>query len=66
VRYAADPFRTEFFVATSQPDRDYGNFGAGVNVTFARGFSAFVDFDTVLGLDNIDRYLVTLGGRIQF
>lgn len=66
VIYAADPNRTRFFVATSAPDRDYFNVGAGVNVTFARGLSAFVDFDTVLGLDEVDRYLVTLGGRIQF
>jgi outer membrane autotransporter protein len=65
-RYSADPDRNTFFARTSDPDRDYANLGAGVSAQFPNGFSAFVDFDTVQGLSRVDRYQLTIGGRLAF
>jgi hypothetical protein len=65
-RYLADPNNNRFFVRTSSPDRDYANVGGGVTVTTPGGFSAFLDLDTILGLDDVERYLLTAGVRLQF
>jgi uncharacterized protein with beta-barrel porin domain len=65
-RYAADPNRIQFFVDPEGPDRNYFNLGVGVVATFGSGFSAFVDYQTVLGLDDVDDHLFTVGGRYEF
>ncbi len=65
-RFVADPNQTRLVLRTSSPDRNYFRVGTGVAATFAEGMSAFVDFETVLGLRDIDVYAVTLGARYQF
>ncbi len=64
--YAADPNKTEFFVKTKGPDRDYLNVGGGVSVTFAGAWSAFIDVDGVLALRDVTQTRVVAGGRYTF
>jgi outer membrane lipase/esterase len=51
---------------TDHPDRDYGRLGAGVSTQFARGISAFVDYDTLIDLRDVEQHRFTAGGRIEF
>ena len=51
---------------TKSPDRDYARLGAGVSAQFASGISAFVDYDTVLALSDVEHHRITAGGRIEF
>jgi outer membrane lipase/esterase len=51
---------------TDSPDRDYARLGAGVAAQFAQGISAFLDYDTVLALSDVENHRFTAGGRIEF
>jgi outer membrane autotransporter protein len=51
---------------TESPDRDYARFGAGVSAQLAEGISAFVDYDAVFGLREVEQHRFTAGGRIEF
>jgi outer membrane autotransporter protein len=51
---------------TDSPDRDYGRLGAGVSAQFAHGISAFVDYDTLIDLRDVEQHRFTAGGRIEF
>jgi hypothetical protein len=37
-----------------------------MSAQFAQGFSAFLDYDTVLGLRDVEHHRFTLGGRLEF
>jgi len=50
-------------VFTDAPDRNFFNIGVGLSATFRGGVSAFVSYETVLGLENITRHSVTMGVR---
>jgi outer membrane lipase/esterase len=54
------------FSRTKSPDRDYARLGAGVSAQFAQGISAFLDYDTVLALSDVEHHRFTAGGRIEF
>jgi outer membrane autotransporter protein len=54
------------FSRTDSPDRDYARLGAGISAQFARGISAFLDYDTVLALSDVEHHRFTAGGRIEF
>ncbi len=66
VRFDADPSRTRFFVRTDSPDRDFFNLGVGVAAALTNGYAVFADFETVLGLDDVDAYVITVGFRREF
>lgn len=51
---------------TSSPDRDYGRVGGGVSAQFPRGIAAFVDYEALVGLRDVEYHRLTLGGRISF
>jgi outer membrane autotransporter protein len=51
---------------TDDPDRNYFNLGVGVAATFARGISAFVYYETVLGLEDVTQHRVAGGVRVEF
>jgi len=51
---------------TSKPDRNYGRLGIGSSLQLAGGMAFFVDYDTVLGLEDVDHHRFTAGGRIEF
>ncbi|MDJ0786700.1 MAG: autotransporter outer membrane beta-barrel domain-containing protein [Myxococcota bacterium] len=65
-RFVADPNRNRFRLRTQSPDRNVVNIGAGVAVTMPGGYSAFVDFDTILFSKLWELYTVTVGARIAF
>ncbi len=66
VSLVGDPAPASFNVFTQGPDRDYFNLAADLSAQFARGVSAFVSFDTLLGYSGINSYTAWLGGRIEF
>lgn len=55
-----------FDTLTSAPDRNYFMVGTGVSGTFAKGISAFLNYDALLGYRNIESHLFTLGARVEF
>lgn len=55
-----------FSTVTESPDRNYFTVGAGVSATFARGVSAFVDYDALLGYDDIESHAFMVGTRMEF
>jgi len=65
-QFAADPTNTVFSIPTATPDRDYCALGASLSAALARNVSAFVDFETVLGLQNVSNYGFTGGIRMSF
>ena len=66
VRYTADPNANVFFVQTDSPDRNFFNLGGGVAAVFAGGFTAFLDFDALVGRSDINSYTFTFGVRKEF
>lgn len=55
-----------FSTVTESPDRNYFTVGAGVSATFAHGVSAFVDYDALLGYDDIESHAFMVGTRMEF
>ncbi len=55
--------RTPTRFATDDPDRNFFNLGVGFAAIFAPGKSAFVNYDTVLGLRDVTAHTFTLGVR---
>jgi outer membrane autotransporter protein len=55
-----------FDTVTDDPDRNYFTVGTGVSGTFAKGVTAFLNYDTLLGYRNIDSHLFTVGARLEF
>jgi outer membrane lipase/esterase len=52
-------------IPLDSPDRDFFNLGLGLSATFAHGFSAFVDYSTVLALENLTINQIVAGLRIE-
>jgi outer membrane lipase/esterase len=66
-RFVSDPNPNAFFpTETDKPDRDFFVVAAGISSVFARGLSAFVNYETFLGLSNFTRHEFTGGIRIEF
>lgn len=65
--FANDPTQPELgaFVVTEVPDKDYFSLSAGVSVQFARGISAFVDYETLEQLKSITSHEFSFGIRFQ-
>lgn len=57
--------QTQIQLVTDDPDRDFFNLGAGLSATFRGGVSAFVFYETVLGLDDVTVHNVALGVRLE-
>ena len=51
---------------TESPDRNYARLGVGAAAQLQDGISAFVDYETLLGLRGVDAHKITAGGRIEF
>ncbi|HEY3066883.1 MAG TPA: autotransporter domain-containing protein [Methylomirabilota bacterium] len=64
--FVADPLQTPFGVPTDDPDRDYFNLGAGVAMTFKKGVSSFLFYETVLGQTHTTVHQFTAGLRLEF
>jgi outer membrane lipase/esterase len=65
-KYAVDPFNTFFFIPTDRPDRDYVALSVGASAVFARGFSSFLNYETVVGLRDVTSHAFTGGVRKEF
>lgn len=65
-RFIADPNREAIRIPTDNPDRDFVNVGAGVSMVFAGQKSAFLSYQTVLGLRDITAHNFVLGVRMAF
>lgn len=65
-RFINDPTRTPLVLVTDNPDRDYFNLGTGLSGTFRGGVSAFVYYETILGLADVSVHTVSLGVRLEF
>jgi outer membrane lipase/esterase len=53
-------------IPLDDPDRDFYNLGLGLSAQFARGYSAFIDYATVLDLQNITAHQFSGGVRLEF
>ena len=65
-KFTNDPFNTFFAIPTNAPDRDYAGVGAGLTALFKHGVSAFVNYETVLGLKDVSHHEFTGGIRVEF
>ena len=58
---------TQVRLKTDRPDRDFFNLSAGISATFPRGISVFVNYETVLGLEDVTAHNVVFAGlRVEF
>lgn len=55
-----------FVTKTDLPDRNYMNIRASVSGQFANGGSAFIQYDTSVGMANLSRHAVNVGVRLEF
>jgi outer membrane lipase/esterase len=53
-------------VFTANPDRDYTALGFSLSGTFAHGWSAFFDYETLLDLSDVSLNRFTVGARLEF
>jgi len=65
VRFANDPFDTEFGFTSEVADTDYVRLGAGFSMVFQNGISGFVDYESIQGFSNLTSSTVTAGLRIE-
>lgn len=65
-QFANDPFNTIFSIPTDTPDRNYFAVGTSLSALLANGVSAFLDFETTLGLQAVTNYGFTAGVRVTF
>ncbi len=65
-KYAVDPFNTFFVIPTEDPDRDYVALSVGLSAVFSKGISAFVNYETALGLRDVTNHAFVAGVRFEF
>ncbi len=63
--FVNDPGKTPIIIPTDDPDRDFFNIGVGMSAVFAHGKSAFVYYETVLGLDYVTAHNIAVGVRFE-
>ncbi len=68
LRYVNDPFLDSpaIQLQTNDPDRNRARIGGGVSALFRGGVNAFVDYETVVGLEDVSAHQVSVGVRTQF
>jgi hypothetical protein len=54
-----------FVILTDNPDRNFFNWAIGLAATFANGFSGFVDYESVAGLETITSQELSFGLRYE-
>ena len=65
-RFLGDPSGTTFRLPTDAVDQNYFNLGVGVSALFSRGNAAFLNYQTVLGYDDLDHHSINAGVRFEF
>jgi uncharacterized protein YhjY with autotransporter beta-barrel domain len=62
-RFVFDSNNSTFAIDADEIDNLWYVFGTGISAVFPHGLSAYVDFETTTGLDRIDLYTYSFGGR---
>lgn len=67
VSYVNDPRNNVniYRSTTGKPDRNFFNVSAGLSTVLKHGISAFFDYETILGLSDIETHKFTAGVRIE-
>lgn len=63
---AAPGSRTQFHIRTKNPDRNYVDIGLSLAAQFADGLSGFLGYETLVGHDDFQAHVFTVGGRLEF
>ncbi len=61
--YVYDPRNNILSARTDDPDRDYFELGVSLVAVLRDGAQLYASYDTVLGLENLESHVFTLGGR---
>jgi outer membrane lipase/esterase len=64
-RFLGDLSGTTFFLPTDEPDRNYVNLSIGASAVFAGGRSAFIQYQTLLGYEDLESHAIGVGLRIE-
>ena len=62
-RFVFDTTNTQFSITADEIDNLWYIFGTGLTAVFPHGISAYVDFETTTGLNRLDLYTYSFGGR---
>jgi len=65
-QYIEDTANNEFTIQTDDPDEDFFNLGLGLSAIFPHGITAFVYYETPLGLKEVTSHNFTGGVRFEF
>jgi len=65
VRFVNDPTGTTFVFSSDPPDDDFYRIGAGLSIVAQNGFSGFVDYEAITGMENITSSTLTVGLRFE-
>jgi len=62
-RFVLDPTNSGFSIVADDIDHFWLQAGAGLSAVFPYGLSAYIDYETVTELDNIELHTYSFGGR---
>ena len=66
ISYVNDPRNNTLSLKSDRLDGDYFNIGVGVSADLKGGIQAFLDYETVLELKNVESHIFTAGLRVEF
>ena len=66
ISYVNDPNNNTLNLQSERLDGDFFNIGVGVSADFQGGVQAFLDYETVLELKNVESHVFTAGLRMEF
>jgi uncharacterized protein YhjY with autotransporter beta-barrel domain len=64
--FVSDPFNTQFVFTTEKRDTSYFTTAIGVVTLLPGGFTAYLQYDTYLQMDNYKQSVWSLGARMEF
>lgn len=65
ITYVNDPRQNIYQSNSGNPDRNFFNVSAGLSANLKHGIQAFFNYETILGLSNIDVHNFTAGIRME-
>ncbi len=65
VRFVNDPVQV-YQSNSGSPDRNFFNLSAGLSADLKYGFQTFVNYETILGLNNIETHKFSAGIRMEY
>ncbi|MEM6707759.1 MAG: autotransporter outer membrane beta-barrel domain-containing protein [Pseudomonadota bacterium] len=65
VRFVGDAGNNTLNLRGAARDESYANLGVGAALVLPRGFSAFVEYQTLVGAGDLDRWIVSGGIRLE-